>query len=316
MLDLSISIVNWNTRELLKKCLKSIYQNTQQIKYEIFVVDNASIDHSVEMVKSDFPQVNIIKNKENVGFSKANNQAFKKSKGRYFLLLNSDIVVFSYTFDRMVEFMDLHPEVGIVGCKLLNPDGTFQYSCGEFHSISKILISKIIPVNNFTKKWLSKYLLHYWDFSGVREVDWVTGACLMAKREAINEVGLLDENIFMYFEDNDWCYRMKKKGWKVYFIPQATVLHLGGQSIKKVYEKIAIESLMSKYYFYRKHYGRVRLWMLKMLQILNSMLKIGFGLFIYICYNKKDKQIKEMLNIYKEVIRLSFTGKCNKFRKD
>jgi len=303
-LDLSISIVNWNTKDLLRDCLQSVFKSKGGLNYEVFVVDNASVDGSTEMVKRKFPQVRLIENRENLGFSKANNQALRESKGRYFLLLNSDVILLSDTFENMVEFMDNHKEAGVAGCRLLNPDGTPQASHGDFHSIAKVLIGKL-SLGNFTEKWLGRYMQSHRISQEAREVDWVSGAFLMARREAIDEVGMLDENIFMYFEDDDWCYRMKQGGWRVYFVPQAQAIHLFGKSIQRVRHRISVESVASKYYFYRKHYGKTRLKMLKIFQIIHSFLMMGLQLVNYLLRPNERNKVKELLHAHKEIVKLS-----------
>ena len=304
-MDLSISIVNGNTKDLSRDCLESVFKSKGGLNYEVFVVDNASVDGSTEMVRKKFPQVKLIENRQNLGFSKANNQALRKSKGRYFLLLNSDVIVLCDTLKKMVEFMDEHKKAGIAGCRLLNPDGTSQASYGDFHSIAKVLIGKLIPTN-FTEKWLGRYMQSHRISREAREVDWVTGAFLIARREAIDEVGMLDENIFMYFEDDDWCYRMRKRGWKVYFVSQAQAVHLFGKSIQRVRHRISVESVVSKYYFYRKHYGRTRLCMLKIFQTGHSLLVMGLQLLNYLLRPNERNKVKELLHAHKEIIKLSF----------
>ena len=303
-MDLSISIVNWNTKDLLRDCLQSVFKCKGGLNYEVFVVDNASVDGSTEMVNRKFPHVKLIENRQNLGFSKANNQALRRSKGRYFLLLNSDVIVLPDTLKKMVEFMDEHGKAGIAGCRLLNPDGTPQPSYGDFHSIAKVLIGKLIPAN-FTEKWLVRYMQSHWDSQEARQVDWVTGAFLIARREAIDEVGMLDENIFMYFEDDDWGYRMKQRGWKVYFVPQAQAVHLFGKSMERVRHRISVQSVASKYYFYRKHYGKTRLKMLKIFQTAHSLLVIGLQLVNYLFHRDERDEMKKLFNTHKEIIRLT-----------
>lgn len=303
-MDLSISIVNWNTKDLLRDCLQSVFKSRGEMNYEVFVVDNASVDGSAEMVKKGFLRVKLIENRQNLGFSKANNQALRKSKGRYFLLLNSDAIVLSDTLKNMVEFMDEHEEAGVAGCRLLNPDGTPQPSYGDFHSIAKVLMGKLVP-HNFIEKWLGRYMHSHRRSQEAREVDWVTGAFLIARREAIDEVGVLDENIFMYFEDDDWCYRMKQGGWKVYFVPQAQAVHLFGKSMERVRHRISVQSVASKYYFYQKHYGKARLKMLKIFQTAHSLLVMGLQLINYLFHRDGRDEIERFLNTHKEIIKLS-----------
>ena len=274
-LDLSISIVNWNTKDLLRDCLKSIYENTHGIDYEIFVADNASTDGSSEMVEREFPQVKLIKNKENVGFAKANNQIIKESRANFVLLLNPDTVILDNAIGKMVRFMWSHSEVGAVGPKLLNPDGTIQFVCGRsFPTLSavffeKSLLSTLFPHNRIT----GKYYMGYWNHDDTREVDLLSGACMMVRRQTINEVGLMDEQFFMYGEDVDWCYRIKQAGWKIYLLADAQVTHLGGQSVEVLDDRGRVASYQSMQKYFRKYYPKVPLLTLKLLSIIEMILR-------------------------------------------
>ncbi len=218
-MDLAILIVSYNTRELLKSCLSSIHQKTRGIEFEVIVVDNGSRDNSVRMIKNKFPQVKLIENRENLGFARANNQAIEQSRARYFLLFNPDTSFKANSPHEMIKFMDNHPQVGILGCKILNTDGTIQPSNASFPNLFteflrafqlKRLISGVRLREKIGQKWnrilgltLREYLRVYWDSERIREVNWVTGACLLARRKAIEDVGLLDGNFFMYYEDAD-----------------------------------------------------------------------------------------------------------------
>ena len=256
--SVSLVIINYNTKEFLGKCLKSIYENTHEISFEVFVVDNNSKDESTKMVKKEFPQVNLIKNEINVGFAKANNQAIRKSSGRYILLLNSDTLVSPNSLNMMKRFMDHHPQAGALGCKLLNPDLTLQPSCREFPSFVTLLfestfLDQLFPSN----KVIGRYKLSSWNHNEIREVDQPMGACLMVRRKTMEEVGLLDEGFHMFFEEVDWCYRIKKRGWKIYFLPEAKVIHYGGQSIRKVNFKMFFSWHKSRYRFFKKRYPNI-----------------------------------------------------------
>jgi N-acetylglucosaminyl-diphospho-decaprenol L-rhamnosyltransferase len=267
--DLSIIIVNWNTRELLGECLRSIGRDSgsgvrgqgfvaPSLTPEIIVVDNASADGSAEMVQREFPDVRLILNEGNLGFARANNRGIAASRGRYVLLLNSDTVASTDALEMLVAFMDAHPEAGVVSPRLLRPDGTVQpYAFGGDPTLGYLLR------RGFNRLLRHRYL-HDWNTSAVQEVDWVSGACLMARRAAIEQAGPLDESMFMYFEDNEWCLRIRNADWKVYYDPQAEIVHLGGQSLAKnpAARQAYSESLR---YFYRKHYSRAAQMLLSLL---------------------------------------------------
>jgi N-acetylglucosaminyl-diphospho-decaprenol L-rhamnosyltransferase len=261
-IDISIIIVSWNTVALLKECLSSVLKSLQNIeKGELIVVDNNSSDNSVFLLEQEFPQARLIKNDSNLGFSKANNQGIVACKGRYLLLLNSDTIVNDNLLPNLIEFMDEHPDAGACGVRLIRPDGTTQpFGFGNDPTLG-YLIERVLT------SYILHKPLHNWSPDKVIESDWVSGACLMLRSEVIHHTGPLDENIFMYFEDNDLCLRIRKAGWKVYYNPHISVMHLGGQSLIKNTEARTYYN-KSLLYFYKKHYGIVQHLILKILFVL------------------------------------------------
>jgi GT2 family glycosyltransferase len=254
--DVSIIIVNWNTKQLLQDCLTSVYERAGEVDYEIIVVDNASTDGSAEMIKIDFRQVILIENTENRGFAAANNQGMAVAKGRYVLLLNSDTVVLDNVIANTVRFADENPQAAVAGCRVLNPDRTLQRTCFMFPSILNMLLSstylyKLFPKNRF----FGREQMTWWDRSDVRKVDVVTGCFMLVRREAIEQVGVMDERFFMYGEETDWCYRFWKKGWTVMFAPVGQIIHFGGQSTAKRPVAMIVQLRLSILKFIRKHYG-------------------------------------------------------------
>lgn len=258
MPDLSIIILTHNTRELLKAAVLSIKERTNEISFETIVVDNASSDGTKEMIKSDFPDIQYIFNEKNLGFTRGNNIGIEASHGQYVLLLNSDTEVLDGALDKLVDFMNRHPECGVTGPMLLNTDGSLQYSCRRFPSYHTALfnrysiMTKLFPQNRFSQD----YLMSSIDHRETMEVDWVSGAALMVRRKAFEETGLLDERFVSYSEDVDWCYRMHEAGWKVYFFPEAKIMHHIGQSARKHPYLYILIRHQSMYKFYRKHYSR------------------------------------------------------------
>lgn len=265
-MDLSIIVVNWNTKELLSKCLKLVYDTVTSLEFELFVVDNASQDGSAVMVKELFPQALLIENGENVGFSRANNQAIKESSGRYILLLNTDTFVTKGTIEQMVAFMDAHPETGAAGCRLYFPNGQLQLSCSSFPTLFTEFclatsLDKLFPSSPF----FGRYRMNYWDFNDVREVDVVLGAFMIIRRRVIEQVGLLDETFFMYSEEVDWCYRIKEGGWKIYYVPYAEATHIWGGSVEQIKADMFVEMYRSRIAFFQKYYGWISVLGLKLL---------------------------------------------------
>jgi len=256
MLDVSVIIVNWNTKELLKKCLASVYEQKKNINYEVIAVDNGSTDGSVEMVKDEFPEVSIIENSKNRGFAAANNQGIKIAKGRYVLLLNSDTVVLDNAVAKCVLFADAYPDAAIVGCRVLNPDKTLQPTCFMFPSILNMLLSTSYLYKLFPKsRFFGRERMTWWKRDDVREVDVVTGCFMLVRREAIEQVGAMDEGFFMYGEETDWCYRFKRAGWKTLFTPSAEIIHLHGASTKQVKPLMTLQLRGSILFFLKKHKG-------------------------------------------------------------
>jgi len=256
--NLSIVIVNWNVRELLRRCLNSIYQaGGNSLELEVIVVDNASADGSVAMVREDFPQVRLIANAENLGFTRGNNQAIAQSRGRYVLLLNPDTEVIGDALNTMVRYMDAHPQVGVLGPQLLNPDGSVQPSRRRFPTLATAFLESTVLQQWFPdNRILRRYYVRDRGDDEVQAVDWVVGACLLVRRQAIEQVGLLDEAFFMYSEELDWCRRFKEHGWQVVYLPTAQVIHHEARSSEQVKALQHIQFQRSKVLYFRKHYGR------------------------------------------------------------
>jgi len=254
---ISIIVVNFNAEKLLKECLESLYRETRDTSFDVWVVDNNSRDESVRMVRENFPQVKLIENNDNLGFSKANNQAIAKSASDYILLLNPDTVVRDRAIDKMVAFMDTHPDVGISGCRVLNKDGSLQPACRRSVPTPKVAfyhlsgLSKLFPNSMI----MAKYNLTYLDPDQSHEVDAVSGAFLLIRRAVVDQIGLLDEVFFIYGEDVDWCVRAKNAGWKVMYHSEAEILHYkGGCSANS--RRTAYEFYRAMYLFHRKHFAK------------------------------------------------------------
>lgn len=247
MLDLSIVIVTSNTRELLRNCLESVFENTSGVNYEVIVVDNSSTDGSVEMVERTFPCVKLIRNDENLGFAKGNNQGFAASKGTYILALNSDTVVQDNAILATARFMDEHPEAGAVGCRTVHPDGSLQLTYERFPTILTEIfyttpLSRLFPHNVAE------------DRDGYLDVNWVQGSFLMLRRAALEEVGMFDEMFSpAYSEETDLCYRLKQAGLRVYYYPDATIVHLRGQTTRSRDTWYFLQLHRNKFRFFKKH---------------------------------------------------------------
>jgi GT2 family glycosyltransferase len=254
-MNLSIVIVNWNTRAMLATCLESIFASTASPNWEVFVVDNASTDGSGRMVREQFPQVILIENETNAGFARANNQAIQRCQGRYVLLLNSDTCVRAGALEQLVEFMEGHPRAGAAGATLLNADGSLQPSCHPM----------LTPAHEFWRLIYLDNLIHratygpiFWKSSQPRQVEVIKGACLMLRHEALADVGLLDESYFMYTEEVDLCFRLAQAGWQLWWVPAAQITHYGEASSRQAAQDMYIQLYRSKIQFYRKFGGEAR----------------------------------------------------------
>jgi GT2 family glycosyltransferase len=234
-LDLSIIIVNYNVKEFIQNLLHSIVKATTGIKYEVIIIDNASNDGSVEFIREKFPEVKLIVNSINRGFSRANNQGLSVAEGEYLLLLNPDTLLREDTLDKMIAFFKSTPEAGLAGCKILNPDGTLQLACrrsfpGPWTSFCKVTgLSSFFPNNRI----FARYNLTYLDENQTYEVDAVSGSFMMLKKEIYKKIGGLDEQFFMYGEDLDLCYRIQKAGYKVFYVHSTQIIHYKGESTKR-----------------------------------------------------------------------------------
>jgi GT2 family glycosyltransferase len=258
--DVSVVIVNWNARALLRNCLRSIADQTRLSSYEIIVVDNDSTDGSQEMLRSEFPGVIAVLNEQNVGFAGGNNQALRIARGRYVLLLNPDTLVLDGAIDTCVAYADTLRDrhVGVIGCQVWEDDATIQMTCFQFPSPLNTLLNLLGVTRRFTRsRFLSRSEMRWWDRRDEREVDVVSGMFMLVRREALEEVGLMDEGYFMYAEEADWCYRFWQAGWSCLFTPRARIMHLegGANSTKLASAKMYVHLQKSVLRFQRKNRG-------------------------------------------------------------
>lgn len=255
-MNLSIVIVNYNVKKLLRKCLESIFHFQKDLKFEVLVIDNCSEDQSAGMLKMEFPQVRLLENRRNLGFAAACNQGISQSRGRYLLLLNPDTEFTSGGVTGMIRFMDSYPQVGICGPRMVDPGGRVHFSCRSFPSYltaissGQSILNRLFPGNPLSRRYLLKD-------QGRRhrgEVDWVSGSSLLTKREVFERIGLLDERFFMFVEDVDFCYRARKADLLTYYLPEAEIVHHVGTSTKRRWVWMRVEHHRSMYKFYRKHH--------------------------------------------------------------
>ncbi len=261
MVDLSIVILSWNVRDLLRQCLESVASgrplstNHPPLTTEIIVVDNASSDGSVEMVHTEFPEVRLIANQTNRGYTGGNNDGIAVAVGRYVMILNPDTRVLADALAAMAAYADARPDVGVVGPQLLNPDGSVQSSRRRFPTLTTGLFESTWLQPLAPRDVLRRYYMLDQPDDAIQEVDWLFGACFLVRREVIQQVGALDEDFFMYSEEMDWCRRIQQAGWKVVYLPTAQVIHYGGKSSDQVAAQRHIYFQTSKVRYFRKHHG-------------------------------------------------------------
>lgn len=231
---LTVIIVNWNTRQLVLDCLDSIYSNYINNDWNIVVVDNNSHDNSADAFEMSYPNIEVIRNKDNIGFAAANNQILKRDDSDFYLLLNSDTYVIGDVLQKSLDYIQSNENYGVMGCRVLNSDKSVQYTCSKFPTLK----SKVEQVFQFSKLFGGKYksdeLMTDWHRDSEREVDVVTGCYLLIRNTVIQQVGILDEDFFFFGEETDWCYRIKKAGWKIQFSPVGEIVHYGSFSAQKL----------------------------------------------------------------------------------
>lgn len=287
---ISVIIVSWNTCELLAKALRSLPSSSAELELEIFVVDNGSRDGSVEMIRTQFPKVSLILNKENLGFAAANNLALQSVHGEHILLLNSDAELVPGALEAMVSLLDSAQDAGLVGARILNHDRSLQISFVDFPNLWREFLVLSGIGRRIFGSW---YPSHNPRQSRVlRPVDYVSGACLLLRRSAYADVGGFDEKYFMYAEEVDLCCRMWKKGWQVWYQPEAEVLHMGGGSSRSMPVKRETDLYQSRVIYFLKHHGRFSAVLLAVIIIfLNTLKSIVYKGLGFVSGGKYGRQV-------------------------
>jgi len=285
--DFSVILVCWNNKDYLEPCLQSLYGDQLHYDCDVVFVDNGSTDGSQEMLRDKYPEILIIQNDHNVGLGRASNQGIEATRGRYVLLLNNDTIVDGPSLDALVAFLDGHPDAGAVGGRLMNPDGSFQASDSKFPSLTEEFL---IATRLGTLAWPN-----YPDrgFSTeVKTVEWIGSACLLVRREALGQVGLLDEEYFIYGDEADLQYRLIKAGWQVYYLPNVTTVHYGGRSMDRWRRRKMV--YRGKMLFFKKNYGTVRTFILRMMLAVLSLGKMMVWGIMFLFPNRRDLAHKEL----------------------
>ena len=280
-MDLSVVVLSYNTRDLLEQALRSVIDASEGLAVEVLVADNDSRDGSADMVAEKFPQIVLIRSGDNIGFAAGNNLALQQAKGRYVMLLNPDTIVRRDTLRCLVSFLDGHAEAGAAGCKVLNPDGTLQLECRRGFPTPLAAFCKMSGISRLFPKnpRLAAYNLTFLDPEQVNEVDALSGSCMVVRKTTMDQVGLLDEDYFMYGEDLDWCYRIRQAGWKIFYTPDTEIVHFKGESGRAEPMKILFRKKQAMAIFVRKHmqdrYRFFPLWLLHVGIVIQGLLSFA-----------------------------------------
>jgi len=304
-IELSIVIVNYMAKDYLDTCLKSIFRE-KNIEYEVIVVDNGSTDGSVEIVERDFPSVYVIKNATNLGFAKANNIAIQHTNGKYILLLNPDTELIGSCLPKLIAFMENNPNVSAAGCKILYPDGRIQISCGNLPTFTSafwggqtinILFKKFFPNRNF----FGACGIIQEALDTQHEVETLLGACVILRKEVLEKLGLFDDNMFMYFEECDLFYRIKKAGGKIMYIPDPTIIHHAGGSSRPNPQAVSYYQKSQEYYL-RKNFSLKNITAFRLLIMFSAILKSTSFIFIYpFCKKDHQQRLKRRISWYWQI---------------
>lgn len=279
-MDLSIVIVNWNGLKVLRACLHSVFANAAGLELEVILVDNASKDGSVDAVRADFPRVKILENSKNLGFAAANNQAFRMAEGRYTLLLNNDTVILQNSLRKCVEYLDQNPNIGVVGCRVEFPDRSFQTSCYRFNEPTELIWSGLLPLGSVFNERLCRG--RYWgkQFTTPVDVDAIAGCFFMVRAEVISQVGGFDEDFFMYGEDEEWCSRIKRAGWRIVYFPGATIIHIHRYSSSQARRALRRIECLSPVLVLHKRRGPLVAWYANLILLVGVLVRLPFWIAV------------------------------------
>ena len=300
-MKLSIVIICWNDLKVIQDCLRSIYEETRNIDFEVIVSDNGSTDGSVDYIRQHFGKVRIVENGANLGFAKGNNAGIKAARGQYILILNPDTIIRNGALETLVAFADRHPEAGAFGCRVLNPDGSYQNPARPIPTVRGALLAALCV------RWPGRFSQAFatdvypgWDGRSEREIGYQSGCCILVRGKLLQELGGFDERFFYHYEETDLCCRVWRTGASILYCPTAEITHLGGQSVGRFPIRFALETYRSAYRFFYKHYGRKGLVRIRRVYLLSLRLRrLGYG-----CLNliRPTEALKNRLQMYQVVI--------------
>jgi len=297
-MTLSIVIICWNDWNVIENCLRSIFEGTHETDFEVIVSDNGSTDGSVEKIRAQFPAVFIIENRANLGFAKGNNAGIRAARGEYVLILNPDTIIHDGSLDRWIRYAERNPEAGAFGCRVHNPDGTYQESARPFPTVRRSLIAALYlrPLGYLGDAFASD-TYQGWKGDTERKIDWQSGCCVMFRSRVLRLLNGFDERFFYHFEEVDLCRRVWESGYTVYFTPEASITHLGGQSVGRFPLRFALETSRNRYRYFYKHFGRKGV--LQCRRVLLTHLQIRRLGYSLLCMLRPTEALKGRLEVYR-----------------
>ena len=301
-MKLSIVILCWNDLRVIRDCLRSIFAGTHAVSFEVLVSDNGSTDGSIEFIHENYPSVRVLENRANLGFAKGNNVGIRASRGEYVLILNPDTIIHDGALDNLVAFADRHPEAGGFGCRVENPDGSYQVSARLFPTVRRYWVHALClkSLGRISKIFAYEEYAG-WEGNSEREVDWQSGCCVMFRRDLLQKLGGFDEQFFYHFEEVDLCRRVWNAGAPIRFTPEAVITHLGGQSVSRFPIRFEIEKHRSRYRYFYKHFGPRAANQCRHLSIARIRVRqLGYGLLALF---KPTPQLRDRLKMYDAVVR-------------
>jgi hypothetical protein len=301
-MTLSVVIICWNDLTVIAECLRSIFESSTGVDLEVIISDNDSTDDSIEFIRRNYPQVHIVQNGANLGFAKGNNAGIRVTRGRYVLILNPDTIVHKGALKKWLEFAESHPEAGAFGCRVLNPDGSYQGSARPFPTIRRDWIAALClrPLGRFSDAFTSD-IYTGWPGDTKRPVDWQSGCCILVRSTVLKELGGFDESFFYHFEEVDLCRRIWNTGWSILYNPEVTITHLGGQSVKRFPVRFALERQRGRYRYFYKHFGRTAARRARYTALAwFGVRQVGYGLLHLI---RPTDTLQQRLLMYRAVLR-------------
>lgn len=301
-MKLSVVIICWNDLKVISDCLCSIFAGTRSLDFEVVISDNGSTDGSTEFIRRNYPSVRIIENRANLGFAKGNNAGIAASRGEYILILNPDTIVHDATLDRLVEFAERHPDAGAFGCRVLNPNGSYQESARPFPSIRGSWIAALcLRRLAYVSDAFIPDIYMRWKGDTETVVDWQSGCCVMFRSKLLKELGGFDEQFFYHYEEVDLCRRVRNAGYPLLFTPEATITHLGGQSVGRFPIRFALETSRNRYRYFYKHYGAEGARRSRRVAMASIRLRqVGYGLVKLV---RPTDALRRRLEMYRVLIR-------------